>query len=84
MSRNRRIFGIRVVCWRGLAGFKMQDIPAEGQETGKIWERQEQSSADSTLDDPAECYLCGNHNQSLMSMFRGRDDLGVICINDCQ
>lgn len=32
MSRNRRIFGIRVVCWRGLAGFKMQDIPAEGQE----------------------------------------------------
>lgn len=23
-----------------------------------------------------------NHNRSLMSMFRGRDDLGVICVND--
>lgn len=89
MSRNRRIFGIRVVyfiagmCVGGfLTGFKMQDIPAEGQETGKTWERQEQSPADSALDDPAECYLCGNHNRSLMSMFRGRDDLGVICVND--
>ena len=89
MSRNRRIFGIRVVyfiagmCVGGfLTGFKMQDIPAEGQETGKTWERQEQSPADSALDDLAECYLCGNHNRSLMSMFRGRDDLGVICVND--
>ena len=89
MSRNRRIFGIRVVyfiagmCVGGfLTGFKMQDIPAEGQETGKTWERQEQPSVDSTLADPAECYLCGNHNRSLMSMFRGRDDLGVICVND--
>ena len=77
MSRNRRIFGIRVVCFIAgmcvggvLAGFKMQDIPAEGQETGKTWERLEQSPADSMLDDPAECYLCGNHNRSLMSMFR--------------
>ena len=89
MSENRRIFGIRVVyfiagmCVGGfLTGFKMQDIPAEGQETGKTWERQEQSPADSALDDLAECYLCGNHNRSLMSMFRGRDDLGVICVND--
>ncbi len=89
MSRNRRIFGIRVVyfiagmCVGGfLTGFKMQDIPAEGQETGKTWERQEQSLTDSALDDLAECYLCGNHNRSLMSMFRGRDDLGVICVND--
>ena len=88
MSGNRRVFGIRVVCFIAgmcvggvLAGFKMQDIPA-GQETGKTWERQEQSPADSALDDPAECYLCGNHNRSLMSMFRGRDDLGVICVND--
>lgn len=39
MSGNRRMFGIRVVCFiagmcvgGGLAGFKMQDIPAEGQE----------------------------------------------------
>ena len=89
MSRNRRVFGISVVCFIAgmcvggvLAGFKMQDIPAEGQESGKTWERQEQSPADSTLDDPAECCLCGNHNRSLMSMFRGRDDLGVICVND--
>lgn len=89
MSRNRRISGIRVawfiagMCVGGFfAGFKMQDIPAEGQETGKTWERQGQSPTDSTLDDLAECYLCGNHNRSLMSMFRGRDDLGVICVND--
>ena len=44
MSRNRRIFGIRVVyfiagmCVGGfLTGFKMQDIPAEGQETWKVF-----------------------------------------------
>ena len=44
MSENRRIFGIRVVCFIAgmcvggiLAGFKMQDSPAEGQETGKTF-----------------------------------------------
>ncbi len=65
-----------------LAEVKRPEFPAEEQETGRTWEKQEQPPAASTLSDPAECYLCGNHNRSLMSMFRGRDDLGVICVND--
>ena len=27
-------------------------------------------------------YFKDSNNRSLMSMFRGRDDLGVICVND--
>ena len=40
MSRNKAVFGIGILCFTVgmcvggvLAGFKMQDIPAEGQET---------------------------------------------------
>ena len=89
MSRNKAVFGIGILCFTAgmyfggvLAGFKRQEFPVEEQETRRTWERQEQPPADSTLADTAECYLCGNHNRSLMSMFRGRDDLGVICVND--
>lgn len=89
MNRTKIVFGIGIICFTVgmcvggfIARFKTQDIPAEGQKTGKTWEKQEQSPADSTLDNPAECYLCGSHNRSLMNMFRGRDDLGVICVND--
>ena len=83
MSRNKAIFGIGILCFTAgmyfggvLAGFKRQEFPVEEQETRRTWERQEQPPADSTLADTAKCYLCGNHNRSLMSMFRGRDDLG--------
>ncbi len=89
MSRNKAVFGIGILCFTAgmyfggvLAEVKRDVFPAEEQETRRTWERQEQPPADSTLSDPAECYLCGNHNRSLMSMFRGRDDLGVICVND--
>ncbi len=89
MGRNKVVFGIGILCFTAgmyfggvLAGFRRQELPTEEQETMRTWERQEQPPADSTLSDPAECYLCGNLNRSLMSMFRGRDDLGVICVND--
>lgn len=89
MGRNKVVFGIGILCFTAgmyfggaLAGFRRQELPTEEQETRWAWERQEQPPADSTLADTAECYLCGNHNRSLMSMFRGRDDLGVICVND--
>ena len=89
MSRSKAVFAIGILCFAVgmyfggvLAGHKSQEFSAEKQETRGTWERQEQPPADSTLADPAECYLCGNHNRSLMSMFRGRDDLGVICVND--
>ena len=89
MSRNKAVFGIGILCFTAgmyfggiLAEVKRPEFPAEEQETGRTWERQEQPPADSTLENPEECYLCGNHNRSLMSMFRGRDDLGVICVND--
>lgn len=89
MGRNKVVFGIGILCFTAgmyfggaLAGFRRQELPTEEQETMRTWERQEQPPADSTLENPEECYLCGNHNRSLMSMFRGRDDLGVICVND--
>ncbi len=89
MSRNKAVFGIGILCFTAgmyfggvLAEVKRPEFLAEEQETRRTWERQEQPPADSTLSDPAECYLCGNHNRSLMSMFRGRDDFGVICVND--
>ncbi len=89
MSRNKAVFGIGILCFTAgmyfggiLAEVKRPEFPAEEQETRRTWERQEQPPADSTLENPGECYLCGNHSRSLMSMFRGRDDLGVICVND--
>ena len=89
MSRNKAVFGIGILYFTAgmyfggvLAGFKRQELPAEELEMRRTWERQEQPPADSTLADPSECYLCGSHNWSLMGMFRGRDDLGVICVND--
>lgn len=79
--KNKAVFGISILCFTAgmyfgevLAGIKRQGVSAEEQETRRIWKRQEQP--------PAECYLYGNHNRSQMSMFRGRDDLGVICVND--
>lgn len=89
MGRNKRAFGIGAVCLmagiclgRFSAGMEGQEFGAEEKEVRKTWERNEQPPTDSTLDNPAECYLCGNHNRSLMSMFRGKDGLGVICVND--
>ena len=89
MSRNKAVFGIGILCFTAgmyfggiLAEVKRPEFSAEEQETRRTWERKEQPPADSTLENPEECYLCGNHNRSLMSMFRGRDDLGVICVND--
>ncbi len=65
-----------------LAEVKRPEFPAEEQETRRTWERQEQPPADSTLENPEECYLCGNHNRSLMSMFREGMTWEVICVND--
>ena len=80
MSRNKAVFGIGILCFTAgmyfggiLAEVKRPEFPAEEQETRRTWERQEQPPADSTLENPEECYLCGNHNRSLMSMFRGRN-----------
>ena len=89
MGRNKKVFGISILCLiagiylgRASAGFEGHALLAEEKEAKGTWERKEQPPANSTLDNPAECYLCGNHNRSLMSMFRGKDDLGVICVND--
>lgn len=89
MKRNKAVIGICAACFAAgmyLGGFaerlKMQDIPAEEGHTKGTWERHEQAPADSMLENLEECYLCGNHNRSLMSMFRGKDDLGIICVND--
>lgn len=40
-----------------------------------------QPAAFSGLDDAAECYMCGNSRRSLMGYYRGKDDLGIICVN---
>lgn len=45
------------------------------------YEHKVQPPAVSGLDDAAECYMCGNSVRSLMGHYRGRDDLGIICVN---
>ena len=90
MNRKRTVMGIgAAVCFTTgmiFGGFavtsKNKAISDEERNTQRAWERLEQEPADSTLENPEECYLCGNHNRSLMSMFRGKDDLGIICVND--
>ena len=42
----------------------------------------ESSHAESSLEDPEECYLCGNNNRSVKGMFSRFEDLGVLCVND--
>lgn len=89
MGRSKKVFGIGAVCLiAGIClgkfptGLEGQALLAEEKEAKGTRERKEQPPANSTLDNPAECYLCGKHKRSLMSMFRGKDDLGVICVND--
>ena len=36
----------------------------------------------STLDNKEECCLCGSNSRSLMGMYRGKDDLGIISLNN--
>ena len=36
----------------------------------------------STLDNREECCLCGSNSRSLMGMYRGKDDLGIISLNN--
>lgn len=45
------------------------------------YEHKVQLPAVSGLDDAAECYLCGNSARSLVGHYRGKDDLGIICLN---
>ena len=56
MSRNKAVFGIGILCFTAgmyfggaLAEVKRPEFPAEEQETGRTWEKQEQPPADSTL-----------------------------------
>lgn len=41
-----------------------------------------QGSVKSTLDNKEECCLCGSNSRSLMGMYRGKDDLGIISLNN--
>lgn len=41
-----------------------------------------QGSVKSTLDNREECCLCGSNSRSLMGMYRGKDDLGIISLNN--
>lgn len=37
--------------------------------------------AESSLDNESECFFCGTDGRSIMQYLRGRDDLGIICLN---
>ncbi len=41
-----------------------------------------QEAVKSTLDNKEECCLCGSNSRSLMGMYRGKDDLGIISLNN--
>lgn len=46
------------------------------------WECIEPKPVQSQLTDKSRCWMCGNDDQSLIGMYRGKDDLGVLCLND--
>lgn len=46
------------------------------------WEQKIPEPTKSDLKDEKKCYLCGDDNRSLMSLFRQYDDLGLISVND--
>lgn len=41
-----------------------------------------QGAVKSTLDNKEECCLCGSNSRSLMGMYRGKDGLGIISLNN--
>ena len=41
-----------------------------------------QGAVKSTLDNKEECCLCGSNIRSLMGIYRGKDDLGIISLNN--
>ena len=41
-----------------------------------------QGAVKSALDNKEECCLCGSNSRSLMGMYRGKDDLGIISLNN--
>lgn len=85
MIRMEVIWGIVILFIAGTALFWcLLNHPGEEIEKSEIHEKYEhkaQPSAESGLNDAVECYLCGSNKRSLMSYYRGMDDLGIICIN---
>lgn len=49
---------------------------------GREWECITPEPVQSLLTDKSRCWMCGNDDRSLMGMYRGKDDLGVLCLND--
>ena len=45
------------------------------------WERMTPKPAKSQLEEKSRCWMCGNDARSLMGLYRGKDDLGVIYVN---
>lgn len=41
-----------------------------------------QGAVKSALDNKEECCLCGSNSRSMMGMYRGKDDLGIISLNN--
>ena len=41
-----------------------------------------QGAVKSALDNKEECCLCGSNSRSLMGMYRGKDDMGIISLNN--
>lgn len=50
-------------------------------EAERIWETKTLEPVKSLLADEKKCWLCGNHNRSLMGYFRKFNDVGIICTN---
>lgn len=45
------------------------------------YEYKKMEFAHSKVKDPADCYLCGDNDRSLMGMYRNYDELGIVSIN---
>lgn len=52
------------------------------QEETRRWEFVTPEPAESHLKDKKKCWMCGNDDRSLIDLFRGSDDLGILCVNN--
>lgn len=68
--------------WLRDAGITKTDASEMEVEERTPWAYKTQPAAKSRLKNSEECYLCGSSAQSLMDLFHGYEDLGVIFVND--
>lgn len=55
---------------------------SHGNANENLQKQSAQESVRSTLGNKEECCLCGSNSRSLMGLYRGKDELGIISLNN--